>query len=151
MKYITLNPIAQAGLDALPADFEKTDNIDEANAVLVRSASMLDMQFSENLEAIGRVGAGVNNIPVERCAEQGIVVFNTPGANANGVKELVVLGLILAARDAKGGMKWVDDNLDDENISKSMEKAKRSSPRMKIRIFSICLLFSKSEVMLAPA
>ena len=124
MKYITLNNIAQAGLDALPADFEKTDNIEEANAVLVRSASMLDMQFSENLEAIGRAGAGVNNSPVDRCAEQGIVVFNTPGANANGVKELLVLGLILAARDAKGGMKWVDDNLDDENISKSMEKAK---------------------------
>ena len=101
MKYITLNNIAQAGLDALPADFEKTDNIEEANAVLVRSASMLDMQFSENLEAIGRAGAGVNNIPVDRCAEQGIVVFNTPGANANGVKELLVLGLILAARDAK--------------------------------------------------
>ena len=85
---------------------------------------MLDMQFSENLEAIGRAGAGVNNIPVERCAESGIVVFNPPGANANGVKELVVLGLILAARDAKGGMAWVDANLDDENISKSMEKAK---------------------------
>ena len=124
MKYITLNPIAQAGLDTLPNSFEKTENIDEANAVLVRSASMLDMQFSENLEAIGRAGAGVNNIPVERCAEEGIVVFNTPGANANGVKELVVLGLILAARDAKGGMAWVDANLDDENISKSMEKAK---------------------------
>ncbi len=124
MKYITLNPIAQAGLDTLPKTFEKTENIDEANAVLVRSASMLDMQFSENLEAIGRAGAGVNNIPVERCAESGIVVFNTPGANANGVKELVVLGLILAARDAKGGMAWVDANLDDENISKSMEKAK---------------------------
>ena len=124
MKYITLNPIAQAGLDTLPKSFEKTENIDEANAVLVRSASMLDMQFSENLEAIGRAGAGVNNIPIERCADKGIVVFNTPGANANGVKELTVLGLILAARDAKGGMKWVDDNLDDENISKSMEKAK---------------------------
>ena len=124
MKYITLNPIAQAGLDTLPKTFEKTENIEEANAVLVRSASMLDMEFSENLEAIGRAGAGVNNIPVERCADKGIVVFNTPGANANGVKELTVLGLILAARDAKGGMKWVDDNLDDENINKSMEKAK---------------------------
>ncbi|MBR6321799.1 MAG: 3-phosphoglycerate dehydrogenase [Lachnospiraceae bacterium] len=124
MKYITLNPIAAAGLNALPADFVKTDDIKEANAVLVRSASMLDMDFSENLEAIGRAGAGVNNIPVERCADKGIVVFNTPGANANGVKELVVLGLILAARDAKGGMAWVDANLDDENISKSMEKAK---------------------------
>ena len=124
MKYTTLNPIAAAGLAEFPANYEKTDNVDEANAILVRSASMLDMEFSENLEAIGRAGAGTNNIPSDRCAEEGIVVFNTPGANANGVKELVILGLILAARDAKGGMAWVDANLDDENISKSMEKAK---------------------------
>ena len=124
MKYAALNPIAQAGLDRLPGYFEKTEDVNDAEAILVRSAKMLDMEFSDKLEAIARAGAGVNNIPCDRCAEEGIVVFNTPGANANGVKELVILGLILAARDAKGGMKWVEDNKADEALAKSMEKAK---------------------------
>lgn len=124
MKYTCLNPIAEAGLIRLPSTYEKVDTIDNANAVLVRSAQMGEMVFPESLECIARAGAGVNNIPVARCADEGIVVFNTPGANANGVKELVILGLILAARDAKGGMKWIEANKSDENLSKSMEKAK---------------------------
>ncbi len=124
MKYTCLNPIAACGLSLLPADYEKTENIAEADAVLVRSASMHDMEFSGNLKAIARAGAGVNNIPLDKCAEKGIVVFNTPGANANGVKELIVAALILGSRDLKGGMAWVDANKDDENIIKTMEKAK---------------------------
>ena len=124
MNYICLNNIAAAGLAKLPASYAKVDDINEANAVLVRSASMLDMELPACLAAIARAGAGVNNIPVDRCAEAGIVVFNTPGANANGVKELVILALLLAARDVKGGMNWVDENKSDEAINKSMEKAK---------------------------
>jgi len=124
MKYTCLNPIAACGLDLLPAGYEKTDNMADADAVLVRSASMHDMEFSPQLKAIARAGAGVNNIPLDKCAEQGIIVFNTPGANANGVKELIIASLIMGSRDLKGGMAWVDQNKDDENIIKTMEKAK---------------------------
>ena len=124
MKYLALNNIAQAGLDKFPASYEAVTDINDADAVILRSYNMLDMEMPETLKAIARSGAGTNNIPVDRCAEQGIVVFNTPGANANGVKELVLLGMILAARDAKGGMKWIDENKGDENIGKTMEKAK---------------------------
>lgn len=123
-KYICLNPIAACGLDMLPADYEKTETMEEADAVLVRSASMHEMEFSNQLKAVARAGAGVNNIPLDKCAEQGIVVFNTPGANANGVKELIIAALILGSRDLKGGMQWVDENKEDENILKNMEKAK---------------------------
>ncbi len=126
MKYFTYNPIAEAGLKKLPAGYEKTENAEEADAALVRSFSLLDTEFSPNLKAIARAGAGVNNIPVDRCAESGIVVFNTPGANSNGVKELTLLGLLLASRDAKGGMAWVEENRADENIAKTMEKAKKA-------------------------
>ncbi len=124
MKYTCLNPIAACGLERFPEGYEQTENLAEADAVLVRSASMHDMEFSDNLKAIARAGAGVNNIPLEKCAEQGIVVFNTPGANANGVKELIVAALILGSRDLKGGMEWVEANKNDENIIKTMEKAK---------------------------
>ena len=124
MKYITLNPIAEAGLLKLPDTFEKTEDFKEADAVLVRSAQMADLEFPPQLEAIARAGAGVNNIPVEACASKGIVVFNTPGANANGVKELTILSLLMGARDIKGGMNWVDENKGDEAIGKTMEKAK---------------------------
>lgn len=124
MKYITLNPIAEAGLLKLPEAFEKTEDFKEADAVLVRSAQMADLEFPPQLEAIARAGAGVNNIPVEACASKGIVVFNTPGANANGVKELTILALFMGARDIKGGMNWVDENKGDEAIGKTMEKAK---------------------------
>ena len=121
-----LNNISQAGLSQLPSNYEITDNIQEANGILVRSAAMHDMEFSENLLAIARAGAGVNNIPLERCAEQGIVVFNTPGANANAVKELVLAGMLLACRDIVGGINWCRENADDEAIGKSAEKAKKA-------------------------
>ena len=126
IKVNCLNPIAACGLDLLTDNYEKTENFADANAVLVRSAAMHDMELSDNLQAVARAGAGVNNIPLDKCAEKGIVVFNTPGANANGVKELVVAGLMLASRDIKGGMNWVDENKDNENIGKDMEKAKKA-------------------------
>lgn len=125
-KYTCLNPIAAVGLDNLTEDYVKTEDFAEAEAVLVRSAAMHDMELSSNLCAVARAGAGVNNIPLEKCADQGIVVFNTPGANANGVKELLVSGMLLAARDIMGGINWVKENASDENIAKSMEKAKKN-------------------------
>ncbi len=124
IKLNCLNPISNVGLDLLTDNYEQVDDYAAAKAVLVRSASMHELDFSENLEAIARAGAGVNNIPLDKCAEKGIVVFNTPGANANGVKELVIAGLMLASRDLVGGMKWVEANKEDANISKTMEKAK---------------------------
>lgn len=119
-----LNPISPIGLDLLTDKYEKVENFADAEAVLVRSAAMHDLELPENLIAIARAGAGVNNIPLDKCAEQGIVVFNTPGANANGVKELVIAGLMLASRDLVGGMNWVEANKGDANINKTMEKAK---------------------------
>lgn len=126
IKVNCLNPIAKCGLDLFSDNYEMTENFADAQAVLVRSAAMHDMELSDNLHAVARAGAGVNNIPLDKCAEQGIVVFNTPGANANGVKELVIAGLMLASRDVKGGMNWVDENKDNENIGKDMEKAKKA-------------------------
>ena len=99
-----LNPISKVGLDRLTADYKVTDNMNDAEGVLVRSASMHEMDLPENLLAVARAGAGVNNIPLDKCAQKGIVVFNTPGANANGVKELVIAGMLLAARDVEGGI-----------------------------------------------
>ncbi|MBR1743547.1 MAG: 3-phosphoglycerate dehydrogenase, partial [Lachnospiraceae bacterium] len=125
-RYHCLNPIAQVGLDQLSEQFEKTEDVNAAEAILVRSAAMHDMELSDNLLAVARAGAGVNNIPLDKCADKGIVVFNTPGANANGVKEMVVCGMLLAARDIAGGIKWVQYNADDENIGKTMEKAKKN-------------------------
>lgn len=124
-RYHCLNPIAEVGLSKLSDQFEKTEDVNAAEAILVRSAAMHDMELSDNLLAVARAGAGVNNIPLDKCADKGIVVFNTPGANANGVKEMVVCGMLLAARDIAGGIKWVEENADDENIGKSMEKAKK--------------------------
>ena len=121
-----LNPIAKVGLDLFDDKYEITENFEEADGVLVRSAAMHDLELPDNLKVIARAGAGVNNIPLDKCAEKGIVVFNTPGANANGVKELVIAGLLLASRDIVGGIDWVKDNLDDENINKSAEKAKKA-------------------------
>ena len=125
-QYTCLNPIAAVGLDNLTEDYTKTEDFAQADAVLVRSAAMHDMELSDKHCAIARAGAGVNNIPLDKCAEKGIVVFNTPGANANGVKELLISGMLLAARDIVGGIDWVKANADDENISKSMEKAKKN-------------------------
>ncbi len=125
-KYTCLNPIAQCGLDNFPEDYEKTDVLDDADVVLVRSAQMLDMDLPDSMMAVARAGAGVNNIPIEECAKRGIVVFNTPGANANGVKELVIAGMLLACRDIVGGSEWVRENCGDPDITKSTEKAKKA-------------------------
>ncbi|MCR5700903.1 MAG: phosphoglycerate dehydrogenase [Lachnospiraceae bacterium] len=120
-----LNPIAACGLDLFSDNYEITEDMAGADAVLVRSASMHDMDMPESLVAIARAGAGVNNIPLEDCANKGIVVFNTPGANANGVKELVVAGLMLASRDLMGGYNWVKENASDADIAKKVEKQKK--------------------------
>ena len=125
-KYNCLNPIANVGLDLFVKYYEKTEDVNEADAVLVRSASMHDMELPENLLAVARAGAGVNNIPLDKCAEKGIVVFNTPGANANGVKELVIAAMLYASRDLIGGIEWCIANKDDENIAKTAEKEKKN-------------------------
>lgn len=124
VKVNCLNPIAKVGMNLLPDTFGTTDNFAEAEAVLVRSAAMHELELPDSLLAVARAGAGVNNIPLDKCAEKGIVVFNTPGANANGVKEIIVAAMLLASRDLRGGMQWVNDNKDDEAINKTMEKAK---------------------------
>jgi len=125
-KYHCLNPISDVGLERLTEEYVPVSTMEKADAVLVRSTVMHEMEFSPKLKAIARAGAGVNNIPLEKCAEKGIVVFNTPGANANGVKELVIAGMLLASRDIVGGINWVQENEEDGNIAKDAEKAKKS-------------------------
>ena len=125
-KYHCLNPIADVGLEKFTKDYEKTGDVNEADGILVRSAAMHDMELPEKLLAVARAGAGVNNIPLDKCAEKGIVVFNTPGANANGVKELVIAGMLLACRDIVGGINWVNEHKEDENIAKAAEKEKKN-------------------------
>ena len=125
-KYHCLNPIAGIGLNQFSDEYAAVENMKDADAVLVRSAVMHDMEFNDDLKVIARAGAGVNNIPLDRCAEEGVVVFNTPGANANGVKEMVLAGLLLASRDIVGGIEWVKANKEDANIAKSAEKAKKA-------------------------
>ncbi|MCR4567981.1 MAG: phosphoglycerate dehydrogenase [Pseudobutyrivibrio sp.] len=124
--YNCLNPISDKGLVNFSTDYKKVETIGEADAALVRSAAMHDLELGDNLKCVARAGAGVNNIPLDKCAEAGIVVFNTPGANANGVKELVFAGMLLASRDIVGGIDWVLENKDDENIGKTAEKAKKA-------------------------
>ncbi len=121
-----LNNIASVGLDLFSTEYNKNAAYEEADAVLVRSAKMHDMELSDRLIAIARAGAGVNNIPLDTCAQKGIVVFNTPGANANAVKEQVIAAMLLAARDLVGGMNWVLDNKDNADIAKDTEKAKKA-------------------------
>jgi D-3-phosphoglycerate dehydrogenase len=128
-----LNAISTYGTALLTEDYELTNQMEGADGVLVRSASMHEMALPDGLLAIARAGAGVNNIPLEACAAEGIVVFNTPGANANGVKELVIAGLMLASRDIEGGIRWCKENQEDENISKSAEKAKSAFAGCEIR------------------
>ncbi|MCQ2538683.1 MAG: phosphoglycerate dehydrogenase [Lachnospiraceae bacterium] len=123
-KYNCLNKISKVGTQNFTENFEACENIDDADAILVRSATMHEMQFGKNVKAIARAGAGVNNIPLDRCAEEGIVVFNTPGANANGVKELVIAGMLLAARDVTGGIDWVKTIKDEPEVAKMVEKGK---------------------------
>ena len=125
-KIYCLNNIAKIGTDGFRSGYSLIDSMDEAAGVLVRSSDMKEMTFPAGLRAIARAGAGVNNIPLDRCAEEGIVVFNTPGANANSVKELVLCGMLLAARDVAGGIAWVRENAGDENIAKTTEKAKKA-------------------------
>ncbi len=125
-QYYCLNPISKVGLTNFNENYTKTEDINAAQGVLVRSASMHEMELPDSLLAVARAGAGVNNIPLDKCAEKGIVVFNTPGANANGVKELVLAGMLLAARDVVGGIEWVKGNVSDENIAKTAEKEKKN-------------------------
>lgn len=120
-----LNPIAQVGLDQFSSQYEITGDAKEADGILVRSASMHEMELPGKLLAVARAGAGVNNIPLDKCAEQGIVVFNTPGANANGVKELVIAGMLLASRDVAGGIEWVKASSENADIAKAAEKEKK--------------------------
>ena len=125
-KYHCLNPISNVGLGELDENYVVTENPDEADAIFVRSAKMHEMEFGKNLKAVARAGAGVNNIPLDRCADEGIVVFNTPGANANGVKELAIAGMLLAARDIIGGINWVQEYEEDGDIAKITEKKKKA-------------------------
>ena len=126
VQFHCLNPIAACGLELFPDTYKKTDDFNAAEVALVRSAAMHDMELPKSLLAVARAGAGVNNIPLDKCAEQGIVVFNTPGANANGVKELVIAGMLLASRDITGGIDWVKENKEDAGIAKAAEKAKKA-------------------------
>lgn len=125
-KYHCLNPIAEVGTKRFKDNYVKTERMEEADGILVRSASMHDLELSDNLLAVARAGAGVNNIPLDKCAGKGIVVFNTPGANANGVKELVIAGMLLAARDVVGGINWVNANMDNTDIAGDAEKEKKN-------------------------
>ena len=125
-QYKCLNPISPCGTSLFTEEYKQVEELQKADAVLVRSAAMHDMQDVPNLLAVARAGAGVNNIPIADYSEKGIVVFNTPGANANGVKEMVIAGMLLASRDLIGGNKWVEENKEDPNITKAMEKAKKA-------------------------
>ena len=125
-QYHCLNQISEEGIREFTEEYAPVSRAEEADAILVRSAAMHEMEFGNKLKAVARAGAGVNNIPLDRCAEKGIVVFNTPGANANGVKELVIAGMLLASRDIIGGINWVQENEEDGNIAKDTEKAKKA-------------------------
>ena len=137
MKIKLLNKIAKVGIDNFDKKkYEVSEFVENPDAIMVRSAVMHEMPLGENLLAIARAGAGVNNIPVEKCAENGIVVFNTPGANANGVKELAVAALLLASRDIVGGIEWANSIANDPDIAKTVEKGKSK--------FAGCEIFGKT-------
>ena len=123
--YHCLNPISRMGLERFDGNYKMTDDVNAADAILVRSAGMHDMEISDSVKAVARAGAGVNNIPLDEMAEKGIVVFNTPGANANGVKEMVIAGMLLASRDIVGGIEWVESQKNESNIGKMAEKQKK--------------------------
>ena len=125
-KFHCLNPIAEVGLNQFTGEYEAEGKLEGVDAVLVRSAAMHELEFDKELKVIARAGAGVNNIPLDRCAEEGIVVFNTPGANANGVKELVIAGMLLASRDIIGGINWVQEHEEDGDVAKHAEKQKKA-------------------------
>lgn len=125
MKYVhCLNQISPIGLSELPIDYQVTQDLEQASAILVRSANMHEMKLPKSIQAVARAGAGVNNIPIDLFAQQGVVVFNTPGANKNAVKELIIAGMLIASRDIIGGINWIKDNREDQEIAKSVEKAK---------------------------
>ena len=124
MKIQLLNKIAAVGLAQLGAGYEIGDTVENPDGVMVRSAAMHEMEFGSNLKAIARAGAGVNNIPIERCTKEGIVVFNTPGANANGVKELAICALLLASRNIVGGIEWAKGLAGTADVAKQVEKGK---------------------------
>ena len=128
-----LNQISHYGTDRLTGDYKLVDDMKDAEGILVRSASLHETEFPEGLQAIARAGAGVNNIPLDECAKKGIVVFNTPGANKNGVKELVLAGLFLTSRDVVGGIEWCREHAGEEDISKKMEKSKKAFAGNEIR------------------
>lgn len=119
-----LNPISKVGLDTLPKNYQIISELQKADAILVRSAVMHEMELPDSVLAVARAGAGFNNIPFESLAKKGVVVFNTPGANANAVKELIIAGMLLASRDIYGGINWLNNNKTDEQIAKTVEKAK---------------------------
>ena len=119
-----LNPISPKGTALWTEDYQTAEHVEDADAIMVRSTAMHDMAFPEHLLAVARAGAGVNNIPLDRCAEQGIVVFNTPGANANGVMELSLCGMLLACRDVIGGINWVQSIKGEGDVAKKVEKGK---------------------------
>ena len=124
MKVKLLNKIAKIGLDQFDANYECNEDFQDYDAIMVRSAKLHDVEFSKDLKCIARAGAGVNNIPLDRCSEEGIVVFNTPGANANAVKELVIAALVLSGRKIAQGINWVKSIADDDDLSKQIEKGK---------------------------
>jgi D-3-phosphoglycerate dehydrogenase / 2-oxoglutarate reductase len=121
---LCLNPISKIGLSEFTPSYQITDHIEEADSIIVRSAVMHDMILPEKIIAVARAGAGVNNIPLDNYAKKGVVVFNTPGANANAVKELIIAGMFLASRDIHGGMNWLSENQHDPEIAKTVEKVK---------------------------
>ena len=127
-----LNPISPKGTALWTEDYQKIEDMAAADAVMVRSADMHSLTFSENLQAIARAGAGVNNIPLDRCADEGIVVFNTPGANANGVMELAICGMLLGCRDIVAGINWVQSIKDSGDVAKKVEKGKSQFAGMEI-------------------
>ena len=124
MKAFCLNNISKVALATLKEPNKIVDNVDEANSILVRSFKMHDYELNKNILAVARAGAGVNNIPLDKFAEKGVVVFNTPGANSNAVKELTLCGLLIAARDVVGGVNWAKENKDLEGLAKAVEKNK---------------------------
>ena len=119
-----LNPISKKGTALWTENYQTAESVTEADAIMVRSAQMHDMELPENLLAVARAGAGVNNIPLDRCAEAGVVVFNTPGANANGVVEMALCGMLLGCRDVVGGIQWVQSIKDEGDVAKKVEKGK---------------------------
>ena len=130
----TLNKISPVGLSHLSDKYTVCDDVSSASGILVRSQDMHEMEFSKNLLAIARAGAGVNNIPLDRCAEEGIVVFNAPGANANAVKELIIASMLLAARNIPEGLAWAKTLEGTENVAKAVEKGRGSSPDLRLKV-----------------